>query len=402
MAREQYRDAKLAIVDEAKTADGRKDWRAAAWALAKAFPEDYGRSAAPARPCVAGGRFAGPGGVAKDGRADARRVRCADRGERSAAHATQKFAAVRACRRKPKAPRMKNVTIRPEIQRRSASTMRVGGIGHRERLKNVTIRPEFQQRGPWSMRVGGTGHHERLKNGTIRPEIPRRASSTIRVGGIGHRERLKNVTIRPEIPRRALSMIRVGGNGNRERLKNVTIRPEIQRRGPRRLPFAWAWDSLSLRRAQARRQDRVLIWPAARNLRKDRQLPPKIPYQSVRKVSKVGWGAPEFRHERWHACRHALVFGAFSGGVRFAEATEPAEGPAAEGGAGEPATSSHPFGMGSLRRLPRPHRAATASSVASARTASPSSSASSGMVSGGAILTVWPQAPTGAKKRRPL
>ena len=45
MAREQYRDAKLEIVDEAKTADGRPDWRAAAWALQKAFPEDYGPSA---------------------------------------------------------------------------------------------------------------------------------------------------------------------------------------------------------------------------------------------------------------------------------------------------------------------------------------------------------------------
>jgi hypothetical protein len=55
MAREQYRDAKLAIVDEAKTADGRSDWRAAAWALEKAFPEDYGRRAAAARPAEAQG-----------------------------------------------------------------------------------------------------------------------------------------------------------------------------------------------------------------------------------------------------------------------------------------------------------------------------------------------------------
>jgi hypothetical protein len=56
MAREQYRDAKLALVDEAKTADGRADWRAAAWALEKAFPEDYGRrAAAAARPPAAEG-----------------------------------------------------------------------------------------------------------------------------------------------------------------------------------------------------------------------------------------------------------------------------------------------------------------------------------------------------------
>ena len=49
MARERDRDAKLAIVDEAKTADGRPDSRASAWALAKALPEDYGRSGAAAR-----------------------------------------------------------------------------------------------------------------------------------------------------------------------------------------------------------------------------------------------------------------------------------------------------------------------------------------------------------------
>jgi hypothetical protein len=55
MAREQYRDAKLAIVDEARTADGRPEWRAAIWALEKAFPEDYGRraTAAPSAPPVA-------------------------------------------------------------------------------------------------------------------------------------------------------------------------------------------------------------------------------------------------------------------------------------------------------------------------------------------------------------
>src|SRR3954454_13493652 len=56
MAREQYRESKLAIVDEAKTADGRPDWRAAVWALEKAFPEDYGRRAAavpPAQPAPA-------------------------------------------------------------------------------------------------------------------------------------------------------------------------------------------------------------------------------------------------------------------------------------------------------------------------------------------------------------
>ena len=55
MAREEYRDAKLAIVDEAKTKDGRPEWRAAVWALEKAFPEDYGRRAAvaPSAPSVA-------------------------------------------------------------------------------------------------------------------------------------------------------------------------------------------------------------------------------------------------------------------------------------------------------------------------------------------------------------
>jgi hypothetical protein len=49
MAREQFREAKLAIVDEAKTADGRPDWKAAVWALEKAFPEDYGKPARPPR-----------------------------------------------------------------------------------------------------------------------------------------------------------------------------------------------------------------------------------------------------------------------------------------------------------------------------------------------------------------
>jgi hypothetical protein len=53
MAREDYREAKLAIVDEAKMADGRPDWRAATWALAKAFPEDYGRNAGAARAVAA-------------------------------------------------------------------------------------------------------------------------------------------------------------------------------------------------------------------------------------------------------------------------------------------------------------------------------------------------------------
>jgi hypothetical protein len=49
MAREKFREAKLAIVDEAKTRDGRPDWRAAVWALEKAFPQDYGRRARPRR-----------------------------------------------------------------------------------------------------------------------------------------------------------------------------------------------------------------------------------------------------------------------------------------------------------------------------------------------------------------
>jgi hypothetical protein len=56
MAREQFREAKLAIVDEATTRDGRPDWRAAAWALEKAFPEDYGKSARPRRGGEAGRR----------------------------------------------------------------------------------------------------------------------------------------------------------------------------------------------------------------------------------------------------------------------------------------------------------------------------------------------------------
>src|SRR5215203_3685991 len=43
-ARAQYRSRKLKVIDEATTKDGRPDWRAAAWALEKAFPEDYGRS----------------------------------------------------------------------------------------------------------------------------------------------------------------------------------------------------------------------------------------------------------------------------------------------------------------------------------------------------------------------
>jgi hypothetical protein len=49
MAREQFREAKLAIVDEATMRDGRPDWRAAVWALEKAFPEDYGKPARPRR-----------------------------------------------------------------------------------------------------------------------------------------------------------------------------------------------------------------------------------------------------------------------------------------------------------------------------------------------------------------
>ncbi len=56
MAREQFRETKLAIVDEARTRDGRPDWRAAAWALEKAFPEDYGKPARPRR-VTTGGRM---------------------------------------------------------------------------------------------------------------------------------------------------------------------------------------------------------------------------------------------------------------------------------------------------------------------------------------------------------
>ncbi|HEV7401307.1 MAG TPA: hypothetical protein VGO11_00190, partial [Chthoniobacteraceae bacterium] len=44
MAREQFRESKLAVVDEAKTADGRPAWKAAAWCLEKAFPADYGKA----------------------------------------------------------------------------------------------------------------------------------------------------------------------------------------------------------------------------------------------------------------------------------------------------------------------------------------------------------------------
>ena len=47
-------------------------------------------------------------------------------------------------------------------------------------------------------------------------------------------------------------------------------------------------------------------------------------------------------------------------------------------------------------------KAATASSTASPSTASPSRSASSVIVSGGAIFTVCPHAPTGAKNSSPL
>src|SRR2546427_5849345 len=44
----------------------------------------------------------------------------------------------------------------------------------------------------------------------------------------------------------------------------------------------------------------------------------------------------------------------------------------------------------------------TASFTASASTVRPSCTASSGIVRGGAIFTVWPQAPTGEKNSRPL
>src|SRR5439155_11639150 len=52
------------------------------------------------------------------------------------------------------------------------------------------------------------------------------------------------------------------------------------------------------------------------------------------------------------------------------------------------------------RRASRHHP--TASSTTSVKTASPSSRASRGIVNGGAILTVCPQAPTGAKNSNPL
>ncbi|HEV7404359.1 MAG TPA: hypothetical protein VGO11_15570 [Chthoniobacteraceae bacterium] len=55
MAREQFRESKLAIVDEAKTKDGRPEWRAAIWALEKAFPEDYGKPARPRQARESGG-----------------------------------------------------------------------------------------------------------------------------------------------------------------------------------------------------------------------------------------------------------------------------------------------------------------------------------------------------------
>jgi hypothetical protein len=43
MARGQYRESRLNIINEATTRDGRPDWRAAAWLLERIFPEDYGR-----------------------------------------------------------------------------------------------------------------------------------------------------------------------------------------------------------------------------------------------------------------------------------------------------------------------------------------------------------------------
>jgi hypothetical protein len=77
MAREQFREAKLAIVDEATTRDGRPDWRAAAWALEKAFPEDYGKPAMAERPLdrlKAFGPGAGAAGPGWSGPAETRRL----------------------------------------------------------------------------------------------------------------------------------------------------------------------------------------------------------------------------------------------------------------------------------------------------------------------------------------
>src|SRR3954452_2992131 len=42
-AREQYRALLLDRLHNAKTRDGRDDWRATAWLLERSFPEDYGR-----------------------------------------------------------------------------------------------------------------------------------------------------------------------------------------------------------------------------------------------------------------------------------------------------------------------------------------------------------------------
>lgn len=42
-AREEFREAQLAILREAMTAPGRSGWRAAAWLLERVFPGDYGK-----------------------------------------------------------------------------------------------------------------------------------------------------------------------------------------------------------------------------------------------------------------------------------------------------------------------------------------------------------------------
>ena len=50
MARAQFRAAKLREINEAKMADGRRDWRAAAWLLERSFPLEYSRRAVNAPP----------------------------------------------------------------------------------------------------------------------------------------------------------------------------------------------------------------------------------------------------------------------------------------------------------------------------------------------------------------
>jgi hypothetical protein len=200
-AREQYRDAKLAIVDEARTADGRPEPDAAAWSLANGFPVDYGRAAAKACQAPPAPFFPDAERLLERCEPAFRSVGVLIAENEALTVGVERCRTVSAAHQDAGCAAVENVTIPPETRpavRKHDESSRNSAAGRRS--KNVTIRPETQptlEKHDKPSRKSAAGRL--TKNVTIRPETqpalekhdkPSRNSAAARLS--------KNVTIRPE------------------------------------------------------------------------------------------------------------------------------------------------------------------------------------------------------------